>query len=247
VWGSGGGGVHAAAGAFLDAVAARCRAEGLPATAVSWGPWAVAGQLDADMAETVRRHGLLEMAPARALSALRLAVGGGVPHAVVADVDWSRLAAALTATRPVPLLADLPEARGAAPEPAPLARLTSLPRDERRSALVDLVRSATAAVLGHGAARDVSARNAFRDLGLDSVTAVELRNRLSAVTGLPLPATMIFDYPTPRDLAAYLDAELSPAPAQPSAAATEVAQQLETASADEVLAFIDREFGSDGQ
>ncbi|MFJ9783022.1 type I polyketide synthase [Amycolatopsis sp. NPDC101161] len=274
VWGSAGGGVHAAADAFLEAFAERARAEGLPAGAVAWGPWS-APEPD-DLAETTRRHGLPAVDPDRALSALRRPGGG--PQ-IVADVDWTRLAPALTAARPSPLLADFAEA----PPEAPAQDLAALPPEERRTAIDRLVRGTAAAVLGHGPAGSVGARRAFKELGFDSVTAVELRNRLTAATGLALPATLIFDHPTAEALAAYLYAELEPEPeplpelvarleaalpratvAEPerAALAARLAAALEsltgdpgrsgdehglaTASADEVLAFIDREFGNDG-
>ncbi|MGW5714853.1 SDR family NAD(P)-dependent oxidoreductase [Amycolatopsis sp. NPDC003865] len=270
VWGSAGGGVHAAADAYLEAFAAR---EGLPAATVAWGPWDVAG----DLAGTTRRHGLPAVDPDRALSALRRPADG--PQ-IVAAVDWTRLAAALTATRPAPLLDDLPEAK-TAPEAEPAGDLATLPPEDRRAALDRLVRGTAAAVLGHGAAGSVGARRAFKELGFDSVTAVELRNRLSAATGLALPPTLVFDHPTAEALAAHLFAELDgeaavepPAElvarleaalphaeldeAERAALAARLGAALEsltgpgdahglaTASADEVLAFIDREFGNDG-
>ena len=144
----------------------------------------------------------------------------------VADVDWAHFAPAFTSRRPSPLLAGLAEARQALAEaeapasetagPGIQERLSGLPAADRRSALLELVRDCAIAVLGLRDARSVGAQQPFRDLGFDSLTAVELRNGLNAGTGLRLPTTLVFDYPTPATLADHLCESLFPeADAQP--------------------------------
>ncbi|MFJ9949583.1 type I polyketide synthase [Kitasatospora sp. NPDC091207] len=226
--GSAGQGNYAAANAFLDALAERRVREGLPATSIAWGPWAGAGMASGDGArQKLARLAVEPMATGPALAALGAAVGGGAGTAVVADVRWARLAAGGT---PVPpLLADLPEAR---PEPGPGAAtavpgsaahgLATLPPAQRERALRDLVAATTAQVLGHRDAVAVVADKPFRELGLDSLTAVELRNALGTGLGLTLAPTLAFDHPSPQALAAHLgallreDAENHEAPAKRS-------------------------------
>ncbi|MEU6085185.1 SDR family NAD(P)-dependent oxidoreductase, partial [Streptomyces sp. NPDC047108] len=221
VWGSGGQAGYAAANAFLDALVVARRGRGLTGTSVAWGPWAEGGMAaGAVAAEALRRRGLVALEAGRAVGALARVVPGGDAVQVVADVDWERFAPAYTSVRPSALLADLPEARTAltttgsseeqdAERGSELRqRLGGQAADERRQALLDLVRRRAAEVLGHGDIGVVGSGHAFRELGVDSLTAVELRNRLTAETGLKLPSTLVFDHPTPRHLAVFLDDEL---------------------------------------
>ncbi|MFD3742804.1 type I polyketide synthase, partial [Streptomyces sp. NPDC058629] len=217
VWGSGGQGAYGAANAYLDALAAHRHARGLTATSVAWGPWAQAGMAAADVAVSgaLERQGLGFLEPGPAMSELRRAVVGGDTTVTVADVDWDRYAPVFTSARPSALLTGLPEVRdavapaeedGAASEF--VTRIRALDESEQTRFLSDLVRSEAAAVLGHSSPDSVPESRAFRDIGFDSLTAVELRKRLSGTTGLTLPSTMVFDYPTPSDLAQYLRAEI---------------------------------------
>ncbi|WP_148592942.1 type I polyketide synthase, partial [Streptomyces sp. WAC01526] len=181
-----------------------------------WGPWAGGGMAGVEGAEEhLLRRGLRALDPDRAVSALESVVGAGEGSVVVADVAWERFAPAFTSARPSPLLEDLPEVRGAlaagaAGEGSSVVRerLAGLSAVERDRALLELVRTHAAAVLGHAKSVDLEIGGTFRDLGFDSLTAVELRNALNAETGLRLPATLVFDYPTSADLARFLDGEL---------------------------------------
>ena len=206
VWGSGGQSAYAAANAYLDGLAHRRRAAGLVATSVAWGPWAGGGMLADEGAEDhLRRRGLRPLAPDLAIAALRQALGAGDTAVTVADVDWTRFAPGFTAVRASALLGDLPEVRDALDVPVEETPRRALSADE----LLDLVQREAAAALGHADPASVAVDRPFRDLGFDSLTAVELRNRLSTVTGLKLPSTLVFDHPSATVLAAFLVAELS--------------------------------------
>ncbi|MFC9878124.1 type I polyketide synthase [Streptomyces libani] len=216
VWGSGGQGAYAAGNAFVEGLVEARRARGVVGCSVAWGPWAGGGMAGVEGAEEhLLRRGLRALDPDLAVSALESAVGAGEGSLVVADVEWERFAPAFTSARPSPLLEDLPEVRaalaaGAAGEDSGVVRerLAGLSAVERDRALLELVRTHAAAVLGYHKPESLEARSAFRDLGFDSLTAVELRGRLNTETGLRLPATVVFDYPTPVDLARFLGDEL---------------------------------------
>ncbi|MEU3188630.1 type I polyketide synthase [Streptomyces sp. NPDC006923] len=219
---------YAAANAYLDALAEQRRADGLPATSIAWGPWAEGGMAaDASLGQRMRRGGVPPMAPEPAILALQRALDlDGDAALTIADIDWQRFATDYTAVRPSLLIADLPEARAAldttvgaenggprpdAPGSAPGAladRLAGLSEAERGRAALDLVRTHVAAVLGHEEPKSVGADRPFKELGFDSLTAVELRNRLNAATGVKLPATLVYDHPTAAALAAWLRTEL---------------------------------------
>ncbi|MFI1039095.1 type I polyketide synthase [Streptomyces hygroscopicus] len=220
IWGGGSQGVYGSGNAFLDALVEQRRARGLAGTAVSWGPWAEGGMATRDDAgEQLARRGLPAMAPELAIAALERAVAGDEGVVTVVDVDWERFAPSFTAVRPSPLLSDLDEVRaletkGDGGESADAAgaqlreRLKPLTEGERDRALLDLVRKHAASVLGYASPEMVEPNRAFRDLGFDSLTAVDLRNRLAAETGLSLPATLVFDYPSATTLAALLRTEV---------------------------------------
>jgi pimaricinolide synthase PimS2 len=217
-WGSGLQPGYAAANAFLDALAQNRRSRGLAATSVAWGLWGGAGMGAGEAGEQLQRYGLRLMDPDLGIRALAQAVDGRETAVAVADVDWARFAPTFTLRRPSPLLMSLPEVRQALTvdsspatprsQSALVRQLTGLPQAEQDRVLTDLVRTEAAAVLGHASADAVEPDRAFSDLGFDSLTAVELRSRLNAATGLQLPATLAFDYPTAAVLADHLRAEL---------------------------------------
>ncbi|MET9079394.1 type I polyketide synthase, partial [Streptomyces sp. NPDC004232] len=213
VWGSGGQAAYAAANAHLDALVERRRARGLAGTSVAWGPWGDTGMAAGEEArELLVRRGLRPLDPAAALTALERALAARDTAVVVADVDWDRFVAAFTTGRPSPLLAALsdaaaaPAADGSATEAggALRDRLAPLGAQERDAALLDLVCRRAAGVLGHADPAAVTVGRAFREMGFDSLTAVELRNDLTAETGIPLPSTLVFDHPTPLAVAEHL-------------------------------------------
>ncbi|MFF4648230.1 type I polyketide synthase, partial [Streptomyces sp. NPDC001389] len=227
VWGAAGQAAYAVANASLDALAEHRRARGLAATSVAWGPWAGGGMVeDGDAEDRLHKRGLPALSPAAALAALDAALTADETAVTVADVAWDRFAPSFTLLRPSPLLNGVPEAvaalAGAAagtasdgpgdgelPEFA--RRTTALTAAEQARAVLALVRAEAAAVLGHQDAEGVPADRAFRELGFDSLTAVELRNRLGKATGVRLPATLVFDHPSPSALASHLLAELTEA------------------------------------
>ncbi|MFE9306043.1 SDR family NAD(P)-dependent oxidoreductase, partial [Streptomyces sp. NPDC006856] len=221
-WGSGGQGAYAAANAYLDGLAAARRGRGLTATSVAWGPWAGPGMAAGAVGEGLRRHGLVPMAPEAALSALGLSLALDEGETVVAEVDWNRFAPTFGSVRDSALLRGLPitpepraagtatwSAPGTGGEPPWRHRLSRLPEPEGRKLLTELVRSEAATVLGHDSAAGFAADRPFREVGFDSLTAVELRNRLVTATALPLALTSVFDHPTAAALAAHLFTELN--------------------------------------
>ncbi|MER7638422.1 type I polyketide synthase [Streptomyces sp. NPDC126522] len=213
VWGSVGQGAYAAANAVLDALAQRRRADGLVATSIAWGPWAGEGMAaDGELSAALRRSGLLPLAPEDALAALQDVLDRDETCRVVVDADWERLLAGFAAVRPGPLFSLLPQAARSVEGTAVAdeaggayaRQVGELSRAEQERAVLGLVRDVVAAALGHASAEALDVGQTFKTLGLDSMTAVEVRNRLTTATGLALPTTVVFDRPTPRDLARYV-------------------------------------------
>ncbi|MEU8280230.1 SDR family NAD(P)-dependent oxidoreductase, partial [Microbispora bryophytorum] len=212
VWGSHSHAAYAAANAALDALAEQRRARGATMTAIAWGSWAETGMASAEVGAELRRRGIIAMPPDLAIEALSRAVAQDDTTICVVDVDWPRFTELFTAERPRPLIGDIPAVRDAltqAAKPAGdsaglAARLTGLPAAERERIVLELVRSSAATVLGHSTSDDIAPRRPFRELGFDSLTAVDLRNRLRAETGIALPATVVFDHPNATALAAHL-------------------------------------------
>ncbi|MFJ2444562.1 type I polyketide synthase, partial [Streptomyces sp. NPDC087658] len=243
VWGSAGQAAPASADAYLDALADLRRGRGRTATSVAWGGWRSEG--DADPAAAPAGDPL--MAPAVALTALQQLLSDGAATTLVTAVDWDRFAPAFTSARPSPLLRDLPEARHAlAGESVPRRpdgdgtaalrdRTAALAPADRDRLLTELVSAHAAGVLGHGSADTIAPDRAFKDLGFDSLTSTEMRHRLNAATGLGLPLTVLFDYPTVTALAGHLRDELLGSAAAPALSA---APALVSADGDDPIAII---------
>jgi mycoketide-CoA synthase len=213
--GSGGQGDYAAANAFLNALAIHRRACGLPATSLAWGLWEGAGMGDA-AAEELRRRGVHAMAPAQAINVLQQSLDHGETTLTVANVDWESYAPIYAFARSRPLIEEMPDAAAAlsdararleqrpAADDALARRLSGLPVRERERVVLELVRAEAASVLGHAELGAIGPDRAFKELGFDSLMAVELRRRLQEKVGVRLAATVVFDYQTPALLAEHL-------------------------------------------
>ncbi|MFI8234266.1 SDR family NAD(P)-dependent oxidoreductase, partial [Streptomyces sp. NPDC085900] len=239
-------GSYAAAAAHLDALAAQRAGLGLPVTAIGWGLWedeVVAGadpDTAADRLRRLRDRGTPALPAPAAVAALDGALDRGDRLAVVADVDWERLLGKLAVGRPAPLLSEVPEVRRLVRAPAvaegpsagsALGGLAGRPDAEVRKRVLDAVRAAIAAVLGVDPT-SVSPRRGFLEQGLDSVTTLELRNRLVAVGAPGVTARTIFELRTPEALADHVTARLTGEPAQVSGALRETGPQAEAAPQD---------------
>ncbi|WP_329613778.1 SDR family NAD(P)-dependent oxidoreductase [Streptomyces brevispora] len=205
---------YAAGNAFLDALAALRKGLGLPGQSLAWGLWAdgdgMASALDDTDLRRMSRSGVEPLAPVHALALLDEAGRSDEALLLPVRLDLRTLRAA---EPPSPILSGLvrrkARAASAAPAQQPRSGLAALAPKERLRALLDLVRAQVASVLGHGSAADVEPDRAFTEIGFDSLTAMELRNRLASATGLRLPATLVFDHPNARAVAGHLDTLLA--------------------------------------
>jgi acyl transferase domain-containing protein/NADPH:quinone reductase-like Zn-dependent oxidoreductase/acyl carrier protein len=207
---------YAAANAELDALAQRRRAQGLPALSVAWGAWAQGGmatQLAAGGHDPWRERGLLPIEPEHGFERLEQLLRDGAVHAAVLPIDWQRFIATLPAGVDAAFFDDVvPRAAApaaAATEPAPanstaLSRLQAVPSGQRAAALAAHLSERALHVLGLDTGTPVDPKTPLKDLGLDSLMAVELRNALTRSIGRPLSATLLFDYPTVAALTTHL-------------------------------------------
>ena len=211
-------GNYVAANAFLDSLAAFRQERGLPATSLAWGIWGqqskLVGELsDAELERLLRQTrlllGLAPIDPDRGMTLFNRAVAHAGPLLAPINFDRAALRAHAKAGSLQPLLRGLvrvPRARQQRTD-ALATRLATVPEQDRGQFVLDFVRDHVAAVLGHDSAAAIDPERAFNDLGFDSLAAVELRNRLVAATGAQLPATVVFDFPTPSALAEHLLAD----------------------------------------
>uniref|UniRef100_UPI0038B3C3F7 SDR family NAD(P)-dependent oxidoreductase n=1 Tax=Kitasatospora setae TaxID=2066 RepID=UPI0038B3C3F7 len=240
---------YAAANAFLDALAVRRRAAGLAGQSLAWTLWeqpsALTGHLDADDVRRLARSGMPPLSTERGLELLDTALTVDRAALVPMRLDTAALrSAAADGTLP-PLLRGLvrtPPRKAAAAaaqadDNALRLRLAALDGAGRTRLLVELVRTHAAAVLGHASPDTLDSGRAFRELGFDSLASVQLRNRLNAATGLRLPASLVFDHPTPAVLAAFLGAGLT-TPDQAAAPAAPVRPTGRDRDADDDLIAI---------
>nr|WP_052398023.1 type I polyketide synthase [Streptomyces sp. NRRL F-5123] len=233
---------YGAANVFLDTLAAVRRSRGQAGSSLAWGLWAndsaLTGQMSAQDRDRLSRSGAQAMSAAEGLALFDQGARAAEALVVTAHIDREALRAQDAAGTLPPVMRLLaprrtrPErtaASGAAAAPGGAEQFAGMTAGERRQALVVLVRKQSAAVLGHGSASALDVDRGFVEMGFDSLTAVELRNRLAGATGLRLPATVIFDCPTPTDLARRLNDMLAPADETP---ADDPADPAEAAAAD---------------
>ncbi|MEU9447015.1 SDR family NAD(P)-dependent oxidoreductase, partial [Streptomyces sp. NPDC048304] len=243
--GSAGQGNYAAANAFLDGLMAARRAAGLPGLSLAWGLWEQSDGLTAGLSAVdqarMSRGGVLALTQAEGLHIFDTGLHMGQALLVPIKLDLKTLRGQATAGGGVPHLlrglvrAGRRAARGAAGDSSTLVRrLAGLSGEEQESVLLSVVQAEAGAVLGFTSPELVQGTKGFSGIGFDSLTAVELRNRLSAATGVKLPATLIFDYPTPQALAGYLREELG----DTAAADTPAATAAQSADPDEPIAIV---------
>ncbi|AGL19227.1 type I polyketide synthase [Actinoplanes sp. N902-109] len=237
--GSAGQANYAAANAYLDTLMAARHAAGLPGVSLSWGLWeqdgGITGHLGAVDRARMNRGGVLALEPAEALALFDAALDSDRAHLVPMKLDLAAARADAAAGGPVqPLLGSLVRVRRRASAPAAgtdlAGSLAGRTPAEQESVLLALVRSRVALIMGYRSAEEIGPDLPFQSAGLDSLTAVELRNRLGAGTGITLPTTVVFDYPTPRELARHLrdlltggDRQLAAAPVLPAGPRDDIA------------------------
>ncbi|MEV0414707.1 SDR family NAD(P)-dependent oxidoreductase [Streptomyces sp. NPDC050448] len=231
---------YAAANAFLNGLAEARRAEGLPATSLCWGFWAQRSEMSADIGDVdvvrLQRQGVLPMSSQEGLALFDAAISVDEPVLVPTRLNLSALGAPHAGHMGSPLLRSLtgtfagPGGSGSrnSADIGLAQQLRSLPSADAEALLLDAIRTQTAIVLGHPDTRKIGPAATFKKLGIDSLTALELRNKLSAVTGLKLPSTLVFDHPNPSALAQFLNARITPGSGPgPQSPADHLAKEIE--------------------
>ncbi|GAA3942675.1 type I polyketide synthase [Streptomyces gulbargensis] len=230
---------YAAANLFLDALAQHRHAHGLPATSVAWGLWEQSGGMSGHLSETdlgrIARSGFLPVPQEHGPALLDRALALGRPAVVATPLDIAvlreqpgRIPTVLTGLAPLPARRTAAE-EGAAADGSLADLVAGLTGPEREQAVLDAVLDRIAAVLGHADTSGIQPAQPLTKLGFDSLTSVELRNRLSALAGTKLPATLVFDHPTPAALAAFVSGQLAGGPGEegaPAAPAVDFAAEI---------------------
>ncbi|MFD9910457.1 SDR family NAD(P)-dependent oxidoreductase, partial [Streptomyces sp. NPDC059063] len=207
---------YAAANAFLDALAHHRHTTGLPATSLAWGLWetGMADTLDDHDRARMNRGGLLPMPAEQALAHFDAALVADPAVLVPARFDLAGLRARAGSDPVAPMFRGLVRAplrsaaRSAGDAGGLRQSLVGRPEPEQERILLDFLRGHVAAVLGHGSPKAIDPGQSFKELGFDSLSSVELRNALNKASGMRLPSTLLFDYPTPAVLAAYIRGQL---------------------------------------
>ncbi|GAA0397148.1 type I polyketide synthase [Streptomyces luteireticuli] len=271
VLGPAGQGSYAAANAFVDALLERRRAAGSPGVALGWGLWGARSGLTGDLDETdlkrMARSGVQPLSSDQGLALFDLARAGADPVVFPLHLDTAALGGGDPDEVPPVLrgLARTPVRRATvrtgderpADGDSPAETLAGLPEAEQEARMLALVRTHVASVLGYDDPRTVGERRTFTDIGFDSLRALQLRNRLNGATGLRLPATLVFDHPTPVELGRHLrtllvpdapsarDAEdaATPPPAAPEGNDEAMEQLRSAASLEEVFDLLDDQLG----
>ena len=212
--GSPGQGNYAAANAFMDALAHHRRALGLPGVSINWGPWGDAGMAAAlssrEQASWAGR-GMQSIAPEQGLQVLREVLEQDVTQVGVLPVDWSKFLGQFPPDVEFPFLEEFASAaqqQAQSQKSEFRQQLEAAPANSRRTLLITHIRSQIAKVLGLKSAEDIDPQQGFTDLGMDSLMAVELSNRLKTSLKFSVPASLAFDYPTVEVLADYLAGEM---------------------------------------
>jgi thioesterase domain-containing protein/acyl carrier protein len=242
---------YAAANTFLDALSSKRRALGLSALSLAWGPWAEAGlfaRLSEADRDRMRRQGVPPLPPQDGLALFDIALGRPEAFLVATRFDAARVSER-TDTVP-PLLRELVRAPAGPPRPIAAGagslsafkqRLVQISEADRGRYLLDLVRAEVATVLGHPTKDAIEPDRSFLEFGLDSLMLIELRNRLSAATGLRLPATLLFDQPTAAKTATWLFDQLGESPSLPAGLEGENRAPKQGSAAPAAFSGIERE------
>ena len=238
--GAPGQGNYSAANAFLDALAERRQSNGRPATALAWGPWEAAGGMTRDRSAAdlsrMRRAGLAGLPIDLGLALFDAALTAEGPVVAPARLDSGALRTSSADGNLAPVLRGLVRTRERARQDAAgtIARgLSQVPESRWGEIVLDVVREQIAAVVGLSSGQ-VEAGQSFKEMGFDSLDAVDLRNRMIKASGLQLPATLMFDHPTPAAVAEYLRSRLAEHAVPPREPIEEALERVEVLLADVV-------------